>query len=78
DVERRHPDKIITDILDKERMLRKTFGHGYTKFGCETVQFQWFLKEELAKASAKAGLYLPVEEVPQSTDKTLRIQTLQP
>ncbi|MEG0019279.1 MAG: phage terminase large subunit, partial [Oscillospiraceae bacterium] len=78
DVERCHPDKIITDILDKERMLRKTFGHGYTKFGCETVQFQWFLKEELAKASAKAGLYLPVEEVPQSTDKTLRIQTLQP
>ena len=46
--------------------------------GCETVQFQWFLKEELVKASARAGLYLPVEEVPQTADKTLRIQTMQP
>lgn len=78
DIERRHPDKIITDILDKERLLRREYGRGYKKFGAETVQFQWFLKEELAKASAKAGLYLPIEEVPQSTDKTMRIQTLQP
>ena len=42
------------------------------------MQFQWFLKEELVKASARAGLYLPVEEVPQTADKTLRIQTMQP
>ena len=78
DIERRHPDKIITDILEKERMLRRDYGRGYKKFGAETVQFQWFLKEELAKASARAGLYLPIEEVPQTTDKTMRIQTMQP
>ena len=42
------------------------------------MQFQWFLKEELAKASARAGLYLPIEEVPQTADKTMRVQTLQP
>jgi len=78
DIERRHPDKIITDVLEKEKWLRRDFGRGYKKFGAETVQFQWFLKEELVKASAKVGLYLPVEEVPQSTDKTMRIQTLQP
>ncbi len=78
DIERRHPDKIITDILEKERWLRRDFGRGYKKFGAETVQFQWFLKEELAKASAKAGLYLPIEEVPQTSDKTMRVQTLQP
>lgn len=78
DIERRHPDKIISDILEKERRLRRDFGRGYKRFGCETVQFQWFLKEELVKASAKAGLYLPVEEVPQTTDKVLRIQTMQP
>lgn len=78
DIERRHPDKIITDVLEKERWLRRDYGRGYKKFGAETVQFQWFLKEELAKASAKAGLYLPIEEVPQTTDKTMRIQTLQP
>ena len=78
DIERRHPDKIITDILEKERMLRRDYGRGYKKFGAETVQFQWFLKEELAKASARAGLYLPIEEVPQTTDKMMRIQTMQP
>lgn len=78
DIERRHPDRIIADILEKERRLRRDFGRGYKKFGCETVQFQWFLKEELVKASAKAGLYLPVEEVPQTADKVLRIQTMQP
>lgn len=78
DIERRHPDRIISDILEKERWLRMTFNIGYKKFGCETVQFQWFLKEELAKASAKAGLYLPITEISSTSDKVLRIQTLQP
>lgn len=78
DIERRHPDRIISDILEKERWLRRDFGKGYRKFGAETVQFQWFLKEELAKASARADLYLPIEEVPQTADKTMRVQTLQP
>lgn len=78
DVMRRHPDKIISDILEKERWLRKTYGKGYSKFGCETVQFQWFLKEEIAKASAKANLYLPIMEINSSGDKTLRVQSLQP
>lgn len=78
DVERRHPDRIIADVLAKERWLRASFGHGYRKLGAETNQFQWFLKEELAKASAKAGLYLPIEEVQQTSDKVMRVQTLQP
>lgn len=78
DIERRHPDRIIADVLAKERWLRASFGHGYRKLGAETNQFQWFLKEELAKASAKAGLYLPIEEVQQTSDKVMRVQTLQP
>lgn len=78
DIERRHPDKIILDVLEKERWLRITYGKGYKKFGCETNQFQFFLKEQLAKASAKAGLYLPIEEVNQTTNKELRIESLQP
>lgn len=78
DIERRHPDRIIADVLAKERWLRASFGHGYRKLGAETNQFQWFLKEELAKASAKAGLYLPIEEVQQTSDKVMCIQTLQP
>lgn len=78
DIERRHPDRIIADVLAKERWLRASFRHGYRKLGAETNQFQWFLKEELAKASAKAGLYLPIEEVQQTSDKVMRVQTLQP
>lgn len=78
DIERRHPDRIILDTLEKEIWLKKTYGKGYKKLGAETNQFQWFLKEELAKASAKAGLYLPIEEVGQTSDKIMRIQTLQP
>ncbi len=78
DIERRYPDKIIADVLEKEKWLRRDYGKGYQKFGAETVQFQWFLKEELAKASAREGLYLPIEEVPQTADKTMRVQTLQP
>ncbi len=78
DIERRHPSTIIEDILEKEKWLRKSFERGYTFFGAETNQFQWFLKEELAKASARAGLYLPIKEIYQTSDKTMRIQTLQP
>ena len=78
DIERRHPDRIISDVLHKEEWLRNTYGRGYAKLGAETNQFQWFLKEELAKASARAGLYLPIEEVQQTTDKVMRVQTLQP
>ena len=37
-----------------------------------------FLKEEISKASAKAGLYLPIEEINSTGDKVLRIQSLQP
>lgn len=35
DLQRRHPDQIITDILDKERQLRRETGRGYTLFGAE-------------------------------------------
>lgn len=78
DVERRHPDRIIHDSIQKAIWLEKTYKKRYEAFGCETVQFQWFLKEQLAKASAAAGVYLPLKEINQSGDKTLRIQTLQP
>lgn len=78
DIERRHPDRIIADVIEKERWLRKDFRRGYTRIGAETNQFQWFLKEQLAKESARVGLYLPIEEIQQTSDKVMRIQTLQP
>ena len=78
DLQRRHPDRILSDILDKERLLRRETGRGYTLFGAETNQFQWFLKEQLARESARAGLYLPVQGVHSTEDKTLRVASLQP
>ena len=78
DLARRHPDRIISDILEKECLLRRETGRGYTLFGAETNQFQWFLKEQLARESAKAGLYLPIQGVRATEDKTLRVESLQP
>lgn len=78
DIDRRHPDQIIIDCLEKEKWLRLTYGRGYKKFGCETNQFQWYLKENLAKESAAANLYLPIDDVPQHSDKIGRIATMQP
>ena len=78
DIARRHPDQIIADILITERRLRQTYGKGYTLFGAETNQFQWFLKEQLAKESARQGIYLPIQGVRSAEDKTIRVSALQP
>ncbi|OQB15723.1 MAG: Terminase-like family protein [Firmicutes bacterium ADurb.Bin193] len=78
DIDRRHPDRIISDVINKQIWLKKTFGRGYKTIGAETNQFQWFLKEQLAKESAKQGVYLPIKEIQSSTDKIMRIETLQP
>ena len=78
DLERRHPDRIIQDVLEKARWLRREYGGQYAAFGAETNQFQWFLKERLAAESAAQGVYLPLTEVRAATDKVLRIQSLQP
>ncbi len=78
DLQRRHPDRIIADILDKARFLQTQYGAKYSAFGAETNQFQWFLKERLAAESAKAGIYLPLVEVRAASDKVLRVQSLQP
>ena len=78
DIQRRHPDRIIADILEKERALRRETGRGYTLFGAETNQFQWFLKEQLARESARQGLYLPIRGIRSTEDKTMRVESLQP
>lgn len=78
DIARRHPDQIIADILEKARQLRRETGHGYALFGAETNQFQWFLKEQLAKESARQGLYLPIVGARSTEDKTMRVESLQP
>lgn len=78
DIRRRLPDQIIQDVLELERRLRRDTGRGFALFGAETNQFQWFLKEQMARESARQGLYLPIQGVRASENKLMRIQGLQP
>jgi predicted phage terminase large subunit-like protein len=77
-VEKRKPDVIIDDVFEMNRRLRRDYGKGFYKFGVETVQFQYFFKEVMAKKSAEEGEYIPIEEIQSSTNKVLRIESLQP
>ena len=72
DIEKRHPDKIITDVLAYHAKIR------FAAFGVETVAFQEFFKDSLEKEAHKANLTLNVVEIKSTSDKLLRIQTLQP
>lgn len=72
DIEKRHPDKIITDILAYHERDK------FDKFGCESIAFQEFFKDSLEKEAHAKGLTLNVVELKPNTDKFLRIQTLQP
>ncbi|EEZ5537900.1 hypothetical protein EY403_08335 [Shigella sonnei] len=72
DIRRRVPDKIISDVIEYQR-----------RFGClawsfESVQFQEFLRTELVKRSAQLGVPVPAIPVIPSSDKLLRIESLQP
>ncbi len=78
DVERRHPDAIIDAVMGKAGWIQTEFGKRFVKFGAETNQFQWFLKEQLVKEAAKQRVFLPVVEAQQTSDKVMRIQTIQP
>lgn len=77
DLQRRKPDKIITDMLDKAE-LRIKQSRPYLGVAVETTQFQLFFKDVLAKESQERGIYLPIIEVEHTTDKMIRIQSIQP
>jgi hypothetical protein len=49
DIMRRHPDVIISDILNKAEWLRKTYNKRYTKFGVET----WFNSSGSSRRSSQ-------------------------
>ena len=72
DIDKRHPDKIIDDILlyhEKDK---------FQAFGVESIQFQEFFANTLEKEAHKRNLTLNVIEIMPHTDKRLRIETLQP
>lgn len=71
-IKKRLPDRIIEDVIELQRQYRCVL------WVVETVQFQEFFKTELVKRSALKGIPVPARGINPSTDKTLRIETLQP
>lgn len=72
DICRRVPDKIISDIIRYHKE------YNCLVWGIESVQFQEFLRTELVKRSAQQGIPVPARPIHNSTDKALRIESLQP
>jgi predicted phage terminase large subunit-like protein len=72
DIERRQPDKIMTDVLAHHS--REPFD----KFRMETVQFQEFFAREFEKLAHEKNLTMNVDDYTPNTDKDLRIIRLQP
>lgn len=71
-VARRLPELQITHIIDFQRDYRCLV------WGIESVQFQEFFRQQLIKASAKAGVPVPAVALIPHTDKALRIESLSP
>lgn len=71
-IKKRLPDRIIEDVIELQREYKCVL------WGVETVQFQEFLKTELVKRSAARGVPVPATAIKPTTDKLLRIETLQP
>jgi predicted phage terminase large subunit-like protein len=71
-IKKRLPDKIIDDIIVLQHEYKCLL------WAVEIVQFQEFLKTELVKRSAARGVPVPAVGIKPSTDKVLRIETLQP
>ena len=71
-IRKRHPDRIIQDIIALQRR------YNCLAWAVETVQFQEFFAEVLVREAAKQGIPLPVRPIKNVSDKMLRIETLQP
>ncbi|MFC2588555.1 MAG: phage terminase large subunit [Ottowia sp.] len=71
-IKKRVPDRIISDVIEMQRE------YGCIVWGFESVQFQEFLRTELVKRSAQAGVPVPARALIPIADKLLRIESLQP
>ena len=71
-IRKRTPDRIISDVIEMQRE------YCCVVWGIESVQFQEFLRTELIKRSAAAGVPVPARALMPIADKVLRIESLQP
>ncbi|MGP4950715.1 phage terminase large subunit [Psychrobacter sp. T6-1] len=73
DIQRRTPDKIISDVIRYQKEYPQILG-----WAIESIAFQEFLRTEIVKRSAAAGIHVPAIPVMPHGDKLLRIEALQP
>lgn len=71
-LERMPPDRTMDMIFIKHKIFN------YRNFGIESNVFQSLFSEQMKKLSLKNESYLPIIEVTHSSNKQLRIQSLQP
>lgn len=71
-LKRGKPDQQIIEIC-KAHMK-----YGFKKFAIETNAFQYVLAENLRKKSRKLGIYVPIVELQNYTDKVMRIESIFP
>lgn len=71
-IRKRHPDRIIQDTI----ALHKAYN--CLIWGVEAVQFQEFFAHVMVQRGVMGGVSLPVRPIKATTDKQLRIETLQP
>lgn len=72
DLARRSPDQIIEDAIELHRLYQ------CQEIAVETVAFQAFFADELARRSREQGLHLPIIPIHPTKDKVLRVSSLQP
>lgn len=73
DIKRRTPDRTILDLFEKHRRYR--FKDGWV----EGVAFQEFLRTEIQRRSAEAGIYVPANEFrTNNVNKEVRIAGIEP
>ena len=72
DIRKRHPDRIIQDLIALQRRW------SCLMWAVEAVQFQEFFADVLVREAARQGLPLPVTPLKNNTDKLLRIESLHP
>ncbi len=71
DIAKRLPDRLTEDILEYCKI------RNYNKFFFESNQFQVILVDAIKNEGARGGVYPPIEELNNTTDKLARIQSLQ-
>jgi predicted phage terminase large subunit-like protein len=71
-VARMIPDRQISTIIELQREYLCQV------WGIESIQFQEFFRQQLVKASARAGVPVPAIPLIPHTDKVLRIESLSP